>query len=328
MPRPQPIIVPSYGNMGGMSGKQKETSVDVRVDLDAILDFFKKRKAREAELKAAQEFNIPNAEGINPQTLQSMLSEATEGRNLAREAERRETGGEISPVAMNIPYGAQTTDPLATAMGGRSLSDHWRPVPPPQEKIAAWRNAAMTEAGRKSMKDELYPEKVKETTPTTMEAVIAGKMARGEITKEEGIEQFKALKEKEEKQLTPSYKIIADKTSSTGFSYQDMNNPNDVRKNAPPPRAGAEINIGFGGTSKATQTKLEGEIIDADTKIESFDEVEKLYKPEYLTYGGKAQAGLEGLAEKVGIPINTGFLGERATWKQQSMTAFLEWRKW
>jgi hypothetical protein len=92
-----------------------------------------------------------------------------------------------------------------------------------------------------------------------------------------------------------------------------------------PSKTGTEVTVNLG---TSTKTKLEQDIIDGSTKIESLDEIERLFKPEYLTYMGKGQAAYEKYAEKMGIPVDTDFLASLTKWHQEAKTTFFIWRKW
>jgi len=92
-----------------------------------------------------------------------------------------------------------------------------------------------------------------------------------------------------------------------------------------PSKTGTEVTVNLG---TSTKTKLEQDIIDGSTKIESLDEIERLFKPEYLTYMGKGQAAYEKYAEKMGIPVDTDFLASLTKWHQEAKTTFFIWKKW
>ena len=92
-----------------------------------------------------------------------------------------------------------------------------------------------------------------------------------------------------------------------------------------PSKTGTEVTVNLG---TSTKTKIEQDIIEGDFKIESFNEIEKLFKDDYLTYKGQTQAAYEKYAEKLGIPVDTDYLANRTQWKQEAMTTFLAWRKW
>ena len=92
-----------------------------------------------------------------------------------------------------------------------------------------------------------------------------------------------------------------------------------------PSKTGTDVTVNLG---TSTKTKIEQDIIEGDFKIESFNEIEKLFKDDYLTYKGQTQAAYEKYAEKLGIPVDTDYLANRTQWKQEAMTTFLAWRKW
>lgn len=88
--------------------------------------------------------------------------------------------------------------------------------------------------------------------------------------------------------------------------------------------AGAtQVNLG-----KSTKSQLEKDIIEGDATISAFDDMEKSFKPEFLTFGGKAKAGTQRFVDKLGFDTDTEFLEARAAWFSQTIDAFIRYRKW
>lgn len=84
-----------------------------------------------------------------------------------------------------------------------------------------------------------------------------------------------------------------------------------------------QVNLGT-----STRSKLEKDIISADSNIEGFNNIELSFKPEFLTLAGKAKAGTQRQLDKLGFSNNTEFLQSRAAWFSQAMSAFIAYRKW
>ena len=78
-----------------------------------------------------------------------------------------------------------------------------------------------------------------------------------------------------EKAIAPSWKVVQDPKSSTGYSYQDMNNPTgELRTGAPAPKAVAEVKIDIGGKSYTKMGEKMGERVveqhkDAEQAVDS-----------------------------------------------------------
>ena len=227
MPRPQPIIVPSSGTLGGMSGKQRDTQVNI--DLGRIIDFFRQKKERtSAEERIKSVFGeeaLP--ENTDDKTLAALLGEANketmarcvgnEYRNalMRRNTKIEDTSGE-TPVEPMTPKQSL----LTMLTGGQPTvgQSSGKVTPPPQEKQKAWEEAVRTEAGRKSLEGELYPEQPKAgTPPTTMEGVLAGRVARGEMPWEEASSELKKMKEKEEQDKDKFYSMDTEETAQRLF---------------------------------------------------------------------------------------------------------------
>ena len=90
-------------------------------------------------------------------------------------------------------------------------------------------------------------------------------------------------------------------------------------------KPGVSVSVGI---TKATQTELEKSQMDAEQNIMSFNEIERLFKPEFLTYKGQGTAMAQKYAEKLGVGTPTKFLQKRTAWMQQAKSAFLAYRKW
>ena len=130
----------------------------------------------------------------------------------------------------------------------------------------------------------------------------------------------------------PNFKKVADETSETGFSWQNVNDPSEVVPNAPAPRAATEVSVDV-DLSKGTKKELESKILDAQEIIGELNEAENLFKPEFLTFKGRLKAGATALAEKadvieeLGFKSNQEFLRKRAGWFAQAKKSALKWRK-
>lgn len=86
---------------------------------------------------------------------------------------------------------------------------------------------------------------------------------------------------------------------------------------------------------KATKTRIEKEIQEADTRISAFKQMSPpdifergLFKDEYLTFKGQWKAGLAPWKEKLGMDIDEAWLDARQQWYQLSKAQFLAYRKW
>lgn len=86
-----------------------------------------------------------------------------------------------------------------------------------------------------------------------------------------------------------------------------------------------ELKVDLEGSTKGA---IEKEIIDTNKMIGQFNESEKTFKPEFLTYSGQGTAWLQKQADKLGLGSGTKFLEQRTTWMNQSKAAFLQYRKW
>ena len=103
------------------------------------------------------------------------------------------------------------------------------------------------------------------------------------------------VKKEQDKKTTPSWKVVQDPKSSTGYSYQDMNNPTgELRTGAPAPKAAAEVKIDIGGKSFTEMGKKMGERVveqhkDAEQAIDSLKRLQDAKK--LLTSGMITGAG-------------------------------------
>jgi hypothetical protein len=129
----------------------------------------------------------------------------------------------------------------------------------------------------------------------------------------------------EEQETTPAWKKISDPDSATGFAWQDLNNPSDIRTNAPAPKAGAEVSIDLTPRTKST---IENQLLELDKNIAGFNEMERLFEPEFLTRPGELKAFTQKQLDKLGIKTKTDFLVKRARFINQSKERFLAYRKW
>ena len=86
-----------------------------------------------------------------------------------------------------------------------------------------------------------------------------------------------------------------------------------------------ELQVDLEGSTKGA---IEKEIIDTNKMIGQFNESEKTFMPEFLTYAGQGAAWLQKQADKLGLDSGTKFLEQRTTWMNQSKAAFLQYRKW
>jgi len=79
---------------------------------------------------------------------------------------------------------------------------------------------------------------------------------------------------------------------------------------------------------RATKTNLEKNIVETQTQIDAFNEIEKMFQDDYLTYKGQIKAGTEKIGEKAGIFKPSGWLTKRQLWYQTAKEKFLAYRKW
>lgn len=125
---------------------------------------------------------------------------------------------------------------------------------------------------------------------------------------------------------TPTFKIIADSTSPTGFSYQDLRNPENILPNAPAPKAAAEVSVSLERPQKTTIGKIENQMISAINTFELTDKALKGFKPEYLTYAGKGKAFIDKQLNKLGFK-GSEFIKEFSAWRQDVQQQYLSYRK-
>ena len=78
--------------------------------------------------------------------------------------------------------------------------------------------------------------------------------------------------------------------------------------------------------SKKTQADLEEKIVQADDVIQMLGRVKELYRPEFLQYRGKIQAGAENILSRLGMS-EADFARERTKWALEVDKHTLLWRK-
>lgn len=81
---------------------------------------------------------------------------------------------------------------------------------------------------------------------------------------------------------------------------------------------------------KATQTKIEKDLIDINSTLSEIDVIEDQFNDDFFTYRGKGTAFFSGLAEKLEIPIpkaQSDFLEEKTKFFADSKRVFLKFRK-
>ena len=93
---------------------------------------------------------------------------------------------------------------------------------------------------------------------------------------------------------------------------------------------GTSVTVQTGDLGKSTKTKLEKDIIQGTKNIESFNETEKLFKPDYLTIAGKGEKIAASVMDKIGISTKDQkqFIRDRAAWFRQAKSDFISYRKW
>jgi hypothetical protein len=82
---------------------------------------------------------------------------------------------------------------------------------------------------------------------------------------------------------------------------------------------------------KATRTRIEKEVMEADTKIASFEEMDKLFDPNYLTYFGRSKSWWKNIKEKSPLGLSKDeetWVENRQEWYQTAKAQFLAYRKW
>lgn len=98
-----------------------------------------------------------------------------------------------------------------------------------------------------------------------------------------------------------------------------------IEKEAKLTKKPVEVNIGF---TKATQTDLEKEQMQAEQRLSALDDIESSFKDEYLTYKGVAKGYLQKTLNKAGFLDEPTFLKNRSEWFVGAQAELLKWRKW
>ena len=93
---------------------------------------------------------------------------------------------------------------------------------------------------------------------------------------------------------------------------------------------GTSLTVNTGELSKATKSKTEQGIIEADQNLQSFKKTKEMFKPEFLTMFGKGGNVLAITADKVGISTEAQkkLISERTKWFRQAKADFISYRKW
>lgn len=74
--------------------------------------------------------------------------------------------------------------------------------------------------------------------------------------------------------------------------------------------------------------EIANQILDLDKRIGSLDEMSRLFREEFLTFGGKGKAIEARILQKAGFKTQEEYTQARSRWMAQSKSAFLEYRKW
>lgn len=90
-------------------------------------------------------------------------------------------------------------------------------------------------------------------------------------------------------------------------------------------KAGASnVNLNVG-----TKTALEKDIIEQQTAIDTLTEIEKQFRPEYLTYAGRGKQFVGKVGEKIGTQVvDENWLAARQNWYQITKSNQIAFRKW
>jgi len=111
------------------------------------------------------------------------------------------------------------------------------------------------------------------------------------------------------KETTPSWKVVQDPKSSTGYSYQDMNNPTgELRTGAPAPKAVAEVRVDIGGKSFTEMGKKMGERVVEQHKDaeQAIDSLKRLQDAKKLLSSGMITGAGAGYILSVGKVLQQG----------------------
>lgn len=96
-------------------------------------------------------------------------------------------------------------------------------------------------------------------------------------------------------------------------------------------KAGAtNINLGQEGLQKPVVTELQKNIIKASGQIETLNEIEQSFKPEFLTWAGKGEKFIRRQMDKAGVATGEQKQETYAyqDWYAPAKQSFLEYRKW
>jgi hypothetical protein len=140
--------------------------------------------------------------------------------------------------------------------------------------------------------------------PTTLEGILAEQVNKKELTVGEAKRQLKVLSPRE-------------------AAFQDLLTDDEKKQVLLKPTTEITIDL-----EKGTKKDLEADIIEGERQIESLNEIESIFKPEFLTYQGEVKGALEKFADKAGFGTSTKFLEERAAWMVQAKSELLRYRKW
>ena len=89
-----------------------------------------------------------------------------------------------------------------------------------------------------------------------------------------------------------------------------------------------ETGVSTGGLSKPTKTSLQKDIIENQTSMDSINQLEALYEPEFLTYGGLAKGKLATVMNKMDPEDRSNFQTRRSAFIGAANQNFLAFRKW
>jgi len=114
------------------------------------------------------------------------------------------------------------------------------------------------------------------------------------------------------KQPSPTFKVVKDPNSPTGFSYQDLNNPNDKIPNAPEPKPTVSISQGDSAFTKALGkaqaeafNKQHEEALSAVPVLTTIRQAKKLLDSGVITgTGANVRLGFDKLLNTIGFEFN------------------------
>lgn len=90
---------------------------------------------------------------------------------------------------------------------------------------------------------------------------------------------------------------------------------------------GTTVNIDLSKPSKSTRTDLEKKIVAAELSAAEMETIEGLFRPEFLTYSGRAKQKVLSVAAKAGVIDKSEFLTARGHWYREQKLHSLEIRK-